>query len=430
MSISGNNGRHRPRPGTASPTPSQSWSILARHAREEVLPLPLQQLCSDRDRVSSLVTVHSSNYNHMNRILLLDMSRQRMTLETVNHLLRFGVSRNLRGYIRGFAWGQNNPKHPIPKEQVKPKGFQHTTNHHHHHRRVISGGRVVVNNNHGDHANHNNNPNHNKLQSSMHMTFRVPHYDNQTSQTQTTTGTGTGMCMLTSDGVNVLDDIFLERSRIERLATSVREGVMRGVSGQPLRDVVVVGRGVGVLALKFWADALCHDEACMAASRQGLEALFPPQSNTSMKRGGGAADTRDLQAGRRIRFISGSSDPLAMKRSLDGLAPASTLVLSVALQGSEETEVATRYLYQWLCRDTGTKGYKRESIAGHHMFLVTGNETLKQLKPDSTFLVPAHSQCEAFGSFAAGILFVSASHGEFIVYIYILHTYVVHFVPT
>jgi len=370
----------------ATPTPSQSWSILARHAREEVLPLPLQQLCSDKDRVSSLVSVHSSSYNQVNRILLLDISRQRMTLETVNHLLRLGVSRNLRGYIRSFAWGQNNPDHPIPKEQVKSK------------RHGIVGQGKATSSSLRRRTSTNNNGSRTGMVSSnsvahtatglqsMHMALRVPKGDNS-------------MCMLTADGVNVLDDLHLELSRIERLATSARTGVLRGVTGHPIRDVVVVGKGVSVLALQFWNEALRHDDNYMAVSRQGLNQLFPPERGVNF-------DARNLQAGRRIRFVT-SADPIVMQVALEGLIPASTLILSIALQSSEETEIATRHMYNWLCRDA--KGYKRESITGHHMFLVTGNERLKQIKPDSTFLISDHSRCEAFGSFTAAGLFVSCS---------------------
>ena len=77
-------------------TASQAWAILKRHARDEINPLRLHELCRDNDRVSSLVTVHNSNPN---RMLVADLSRQRMTLETLNHLLRLASARGIRKYI-------------------------------------------------------------------------------------------------------------------------------------------------------------------------------------------------------------------------------------------------------------------------------------------------------------------------------------------
>ena len=78
-------------------TPSQAWAILSRHARDDIAPLRLKDLCTDNDRITSLVTVHSGSQNardrfvtsakntnsplrQMNRTLIADFSRQRMTL--------------------------------------------------------------------------------------------------------------------------------------------------------------------------------------------------------------------------------------------------------------------------------------------------------------------------------------------------------------
>jgi len=89
----------------AAASPSQAWAILLRHAKEEIGPLRLQELCSDNDRVSSLVMVHTSNHGNLNRILLADLSRQRMTLETLNHLLRLASARDLKGFVKQLSWG-------------------------------------------------------------------------------------------------------------------------------------------------------------------------------------------------------------------------------------------------------------------------------------------------------------------------------------
>ena len=78
---------------------AQAWAILQRHAQDEVGPLRLQELCRDNDRVSSLVAVHNTTSETFSmtttdhpdqredRMLLVDISRQRMTNNTLNHLL-------------------------------------------------------------------------------------------------------------------------------------------------------------------------------------------------------------------------------------------------------------------------------------------------------------------------------------------------------
>ena len=89
---------------------SQIWALLTRHAQEDIANLRLQELCRDNDRVSSLVSVHNGAPD---RMLLVDLSRQRMTLDTLNHLLRLAVARGIKQYIRRLAWGQNDPDNPI-----------------------------------------------------------------------------------------------------------------------------------------------------------------------------------------------------------------------------------------------------------------------------------------------------------------------------
>jgi hypothetical protein len=80
-------------------TASQAWAILARHARDEIQSLRLQELCQDNDRVSSLVTVRSSGADYDNS-LIVDFSRQRMTLETLNHLLHLAHARGVIQFMQ------------------------------------------------------------------------------------------------------------------------------------------------------------------------------------------------------------------------------------------------------------------------------------------------------------------------------------------
>jgi hypothetical protein len=107
-----------------SATAKQAWAILHRHARDDIFHLRLQELCRDNDRVSSLVSVYNSESNHgagtgngerksNHRMIMVDLSRQRMTLETLNHLLRLASARNVKRFIRQLSWGQNDPDNPI-----------------------------------------------------------------------------------------------------------------------------------------------------------------------------------------------------------------------------------------------------------------------------------------------------------------------------
>jgi hypothetical protein len=131
-------------------TAKQAWAILNRHARDDIQRLRLQELCRDNDRVSSLVSVYncgsgsSSNNNNSNaRMIIVDVSRQRMTLETLNHLLRLASARQVPRFIRQLAWGFNDPDNPVLPARLR--NSDHTTvhdaflasktkrNHHQHH---------------------------------------------------------------------------------------------------------------------------------------------------------------------------------------------------------------------------------------------------------------------------------------------------------
>jgi glucose-6-phosphate isomerase len=160
-------------------TPKQSWAILSRHARDEIMELRLQELCMDDDRVSSLVTVYnttyistrlvkehqrkqqklllqqqqsrytnnsntlcgdniiveettttaaatSTNVDGENRMLIIDISRQKITDITMNYLYQLSFSVNIKDYIQQLAWGQNNPKNPIKPQTIMKNNNRYT----------------------------------------------------------------------------------------------------------------------------------------------------------------------------------------------------------------------------------------------------------------------------------------------------------------
>lgn len=350
-------------------TASQAWAILSRHARDEISSLRLQELCRDNDRVSSLVAVYNTTFTSNsrlgndpvleNRILIADLSRQRMTLETLNHLFRLAAAKNLRKFITRLAWGQNNPSHP-----VLPLRVQATR------------------------------PNKTPIPSipSMHFAMRAP--------------TGNSYEMLTADGTNALTAIHQEWERIERYSNSIRRGNLRGISGHMIRDVVVIGRGVPLAALQFIYSALVRDERASVFSRVGLE------SSTTAERIrrnlAGVTTTGAANGARQLHFLT-RVDPVAAAAAVADLDPASTLVISIALNGNEETGLATKTLKSWLL-NTLAKNGRSDHILAKHMMLVTGNDHIANVinKPESVHMIPHHSRCEAFSSSSAACLLVSA----------------------
>jgi adenylate kinase family enzyme len=76
--------------GFTTTTPSQAWAILNRHLRDEIAPLRLRELCTDNDRVSSLVAVVNNNESASTRIAA-SMSRRKTNAR--------GNIRNSRRYV-------------------------------------------------------------------------------------------------------------------------------------------------------------------------------------------------------------------------------------------------------------------------------------------------------------------------------------------
>jgi len=341
----------------AAATASQAWAILARHARDEISHLRLQELCSDQDRVSSLVAVHNAPENH---ILLVDLSRQRMDLDTLNHLLRLANARDVPKYIQQLAWGQNDPDNPIvPARLRKQEGSSR-----YRHARFFD-----------DPANQ---P---KIMPTMHLALRAP--------------AKAGLEMLTADGNNALIGIHHDWGRIERFADSLRKGQLKGATGGPIRDVIVVGRGVPVMALKFLNEALLRDAEGLAAATEGIH-----DSGRSRSKGSRAMHHR------RMRFLT-SVDPLAAASVVADLDPASTMVISIALKGTEETSAATRTLKNWLLQGIG-HSRRPDIVFTKHMLLVTGSDRAAAAnKAETVFLIPDHSRCEPFTTFTAATLLVS-----------------------
>jgi len=160
-----------------------------------------------------------------------------------------------------------------------------------------------------------------------------------------------------------------------------------------VKDVVVVGQGPAVMALRFVYLALCKDEAATIGRRAGIDA------RNNKKTGG--------QGQRRIKFLT-TVDPVRAAAVVADSDPSSTLVITIAMMGEEETEMAmlaTRTLQTWLIANLGGPGRKQDLILSKHCMLVTSNDVLaSQQKAETVFLIPDHSRCEPFATFTAASL--------------------------
>ena len=411
----------------------QAWAILQRHAHDEIAPLRLQELCRDNDRVSSLVAVHNStSVLHANtmptsshepaleqdRMLLLDLSRQRMTTNTLNHLLQLAEARGLQRFVQLQAWGgQNNPRDPISPLRLSQKGNAAASNNPQ--RRTYNKLKNNHSNNFDDHplrsASNNNKTTrfeggdqerravgeykNGKQQSadasntnaenggggrdssakgidsaspsSMHMALRVPKDQ--------------GYEMLLKDGSNALDGIHYEWNRLERLSNLIRRGSFRGVTGNMIQTCLVVGSGVPVKALQFVYHALLQDERAVLESRAGLENsnnIISSSANRLLSRPRNILLTAAAAAtgnpappsvgsssaqcpSRRLVFLS-TMDPVAAAQTLQDLDAASTLVVSLGPRGNEETGMITSILKQWLLQELGGSNNSHASNTSSH----------------------------------------------------------------
>ena len=430
-------------------TAAQAWAILSRHARDEIAPLRLQELCRDNDRVSSLVAVYNTSFQATslvqgpqikttnadteNRMLIADLSRQRMTLETLTHLLKLASAKHLRKYITQLAWGQNDPRRPtLPTRiQQSSKHYQQQQQQQHNDRNKNNtpisnkttrfGGENLPNiqttgtfdtvvtttsiaSYEEMHYTHNNGK---PGIPSMHMALRVPAgrgYEMITTAASSSDGNNTNN---NNNNNNALTGIHQEWSRIQLISDSIRRGQLRGVSGSMIRDVVVIGRGVAVAALQFVYQALLRDERAVLASRFGLEdTMAATATRIRLNLTGSSSSNAPSIIPRRLKFLT-RVDPVAAASVISDLDPASTLVISIALSGNEETGLATKILKSWLLQALGSNR-RPDHVLAKHMMLVTGNDRIASVinKPESVHVIPEHSRCEAFTTFTAASLLV------------------------
>eukprot|EP00804_Cyclotella_cryptica_P020343 CCRYP_012577-RA/>CCRYP_012577-RA protein AED:0.08 eAED:0.08 QI:166/1/1/1/1/1/2/57/740 len=429
-------------------TPSQAGSLLHRHAAE-IASLRLSALCQDVDRVTSMVAVHNSpSDDEEDRLLLVDFSRQKMTLDTINHLLRLSVALQLRERIRDLAWGRLASGIAQKTQQSYANRFYQNDN----------DGLLSPTVSFAQDTNDKARSFHDhsvdgpaEMGGSMHLSLRMP--SNQ------------GMYVLCpySSGQkpkSALDEIHNEWKRIRSLSSSIRQGNIRGSSGSPLCDVLVVsGSGTVVsAALTFVYRALLQDDSAHEASlvnsslvtpdstsssnssavptKNNVEAILQNIVKTPFKSGsktdGPSHAFSNLPLRKRKLRVLTSVDSTAWAEATSDLCPATTCVITLAVDDTkdEECKHLTLLVRSWL--QNGVEGGASD-VTRKQMYLVTNQERIKKSNPNNSFLIPRHSTCEAFLSFsAAGLLPLSVVFGWDIVASFLsgAHSLDGHFVET
>lgn len=232
--------------------PSQAWATLARHAADDVRSLRLSELRGNLtdEEVRSFVEVYRSSAESdgdADHTLLLDFSRQRMTLETMHHLLRLSAAKETKERIRDLAWGRLAPGSKLRRRGYRDDGlmapsvsFAHDGNPNYPNNRGVE-----------DDAEE-------EERGSMHMALRAP--ANQ------------GLMMRdpysNDKSKNALDEIHADWERVQSLSDAIRQGTRRGAVGKPLCDVLVVSAGSAVVprALEFVYRALLRTQEAGSAA--------------------------------------------------------------------------------------------------------------------------------------------------------------------
>lgn len=139
-------------------------------------------------------------------------------------------------------------------------------------------------------------------------------------------------------------DVLKTRQSIETFSQQVRSGELVGASRKPLTDVVVIGIGGSYLGTEFVYEALRTDPDCA-----------------------------DAAAGRRLRFLA-NVDPIDVTRALEGLNPATTLVVVVSKTFTTvETMLNARTLRRWL-----QHGVKQGDVSAHMVAVSSAVDLTKE----------------------------------------------------
>ncbi len=136
------------------------------------------------------------------------------------------------------------------------------------------------------------------------------------------------------DGADVVPEVLKVQAQMKRFSDAVRTGNWKGATNRKLTDVVAIGIGGSYLGPEFVAEALRTDPAGAKAA-----------------------------AGRRLRFLA-NVDPIDVTRALDGLDPATTLVVVISKTfTTAETMLNAKTVRAWLVKKLGAKAVRKHMVA-------------------------------------------------------------------
>ncbi|GAQ90376.1 cytosolic phosphoglucose isomerase [Klebsormidium nitens] len=159
--------------------------------------------------------------------------------------------------------------------------------------------------------------------------------------------------VITSDGKNVVEDVWAVLDKIKAFSDKVRNGEWKGATGKPLTDVVAIGIGGSFLGPLFVHTALRTE----------------PHTATAAK-------------GRRLRFLA-NVDPIDVANALQGLKQETTLVVVVSKTfTTAETMLNARTVRTWLTSALGD-----DAVAKHVVAVSTNLKLVKEfgIDPENAF---------------------------------------------
>ena len=136
------------------------------------------------------------------------------------------------------------------------------------------------------------------------------------------------------DGEDQVAHVHKVLKQIKTFSDQVRSGKWKGATGKKLTDVVAIGIGGSYLGPEFVYEAIKTDPAAAKAAK-----------------------------GRRLRFLA-NVDPIDVTRALEGLDPATTLVVVISKTfTTAETMLNAKTLRAWLVKKLGAKAVSKHMVA-------------------------------------------------------------------
>jgi glucose-6-phosphate isomerase len=194
---------------------------------------------------------------------------------------------------------------------------------------------------------------------------------------------------LVVDGVDVVHEVWRVLDHVRDFSERVRSGVLRGVTGKPLRNVIAVGIGGSYLGPDFVHEAFRTDP-----------------------------DAFEAASGRHLHFLS-NVDPVDIKRCTQDLSAEETLIVVVSKSfTTAETLLNARAMREWLWTELG----RSDEVVRRHMVACSSNVTMVEkfgIDPRNTFefwdwVGGRYSVCSAVGALPLSIQYGFESFSRFL----------------